>query len=160
MADYARPGDVARGHRSLQEQMRRIKTRRPLRGHVPSPTWQMYGGVTLGTVFLPALITIDPVSEGDYPEHKQIVAVDGYSTGGGDVEISWQDNTGYFYEGHIILGGSGSNRVVLPEPYIIENWPGTGFDYGGQWIRPSVQAEPAFPVSEIALVAIVEVVPV
>lgn len=156
MTLYARDDDGARNQWRLQRNLNRQRTRRPLRGHVPSPTWVIEGAITLSRFIPPAHITIDPVSHGDLPEHKQIVAVDGWSHSGGDVLISWQHNTGYFLENHLIVGGEGSNRVVLPDPYIIEYEGG----FGGEWIRPEIQEEPEVPSLHLSLVVIVEAVPV
>lgn len=158
MADYARPGDHARNARSMAEQMRRQRTGRPRRGHVPSPTWVMEGQITMDRFFPPALITLDPVSEGDYPEYKRIVAVDGWLSIG-SCTINWRANDNYFYEGHAIEGGT--KRVVLdgqggrPEPYIIENG-----DFGGEFIAPEIAEEPPFDAFHLSCIIIVEVVPI
>lgn len=154
MADYARKGDQARWMSSQSRQTRRLRTARPRRGHVAGPTFIAQGQITMDTFFPPKLVTIDPVSEGDYPEHKQIVAVDGWLSVGGPVMVSWSYNEGYFYEEHEISGGS--NRIVLPEPFLIEN----GDTFGGEWIRPVIAEEPAFDCFHIALTPIIETVPV
>lgn len=129
MADYARPGGQARWMRSQGEQIRRLRTRRPLRGHVPAPTWALLGEIPEATM-PPLFIPVDPFSEGDYPEYKRIVAVDGRLESG-SVTINWFWDGDWFYEGHVITPG-GDNRIELPTPYIID-----GTD-GGEWIGPDV----------------------
>ena len=89
------------------------------------------------------------MEDGDYPEYKQIVAVDG-RTAAGEVTVSWQHNTGYFHTGHTIV--SGNSRVVLPTPFIIEN----DVTLIGQFIRPEIEEEPAVPTSDLLCIAIVD----
>lgn len=155
MAGYARRSAI-RSARAQQESIRRLRTRRPRNWHVASPGWSEQN-ITLATVFTPHLVTVDPMGQGDYPQHKQIVAVDGWHNGGGDVHLAWEYNTGYFLDEHILLGGSGSNRVYLEEPFIIHP-PNFGV-FGGQFIRPEVIEEPEFPVpGPIGVYFIVETV--
>lgn len=153
MAYFAR-NDAIRAERARREVMRRLTTNRPRRAHVPSPTWTMEGQITMERYFPPALVTIDPVSDDAYPEHKQVVAVDGWLSVAGPVTISWRHNTGYFYENHEIEGGS--NRVVLPEPFLIEN----GELYGGEFLQPEIIAVPAFACFHLSCIAIIETVPI
>lgn len=154
MAGYARRSAV-RQARQQQEAQRRLRTRRPRNWHIASPGWIVYD-IDLSYVFIPHLVTVDPMGQGEYPQHKQIVAVDGYSTGGGDLNLAWQHNTGYFVDEHIIVGGSGSNRLYLDEPFVIHP-PDFGV-YGGQFIRPEVQSEPTVAIPAVGVYFIVETV--
>lgn len=145
MADYARPGDQARWARSTAEQVRRLRTRRPLRGTVPAPTFIIEGEITTDIVLPPKLI----VSEGGpYPEFKQIIGFDGWLGTGGPVTISWHSNAGAIYTGHEINGGS--NPIVLDEPFIVE---------GREWIQ--IQITAAAPGSyTLSCASIAEMVPI
>lgn len=149
MADYARRGDSARDQRNMSEQIRRLRTRRPLRGAVLTETWMMEGDITTDRYFTPRLITI---GQGDYPEFKQIIAFDGWLNTGGPVTVSWGSNTTTIASGHAISGGT--NRLVLPTPFVIEN----GI-YEGEFIQPSIDIAPA-SCRNLGLMAIIETVPV
>lgn len=159
MADYYRQGDQARSARSQAESIRRLRTRRPRDTNVPSLGWHLYGQVTLDWVFIPQPVALDAGLNGA-PEHKQIVAIDGWLSAS-EVTLDWEHNSGYFYEGHVISGGSG-NRIVFdgqsgrPDPFIIEN----GDVYGGEWLRPVVAEEPAFPAFLLCAAVFIETVPV
>lgn len=138
--------------------MRRVTTTRPKRAHVKTLSFVKGGQITLATFFVPAKVTIDPV-EHDHPEHKQVVAIDGWLSSG-EVTISWQHNTGYFYEDHVIAGGT--NLIVFdglggrPDPFLIES----DDIYHGEFLRPEVQEEPALASFEIGLYVTIETVPV
>ncbi len=158
MADYARR-DALRDQRRRAESNRRLRTRRPVRGHVPSPTWAMEGQVTYERFFLPILVTLDPREEGDYPEYKRIVGVDGWVSNSA-VAVSWAHNDGYLYENHAI-SVVGPNRVMFdglsgrPEPFVIAYG-----EIGGEFIRPEILEEPAEPTFHLSCIAILETVPV
>lgn len=149
MADYARRGDQSRDSRRNAESVRRLRTRRPLRGHVPSPTWVVSGTITTDIYLPPALVAIDPHSGGDYPEHKQIIAFDAFLQSG-LVTLNWKSNDGYIYTGHNVE--SGTNRLVLDEPFLIENGA-----FGGEWIQPEI--DDATGAANLSCVFIVETVP-
>ena len=158
MADHYRRGDQARSSRTQAERMRRVLTGRPRDTNVPSLGWHVYGAVTLEWVFIPQPVALDAGENGE-PEHKQVVAIDGWLSTS-TVTLNWQHNTGYFYEGHTISGGSG-NRIVFdgqsgrPDPFIIENG-----DYGGEWLRPEVAEEPESPAFYLCAAVFIETVPV
>lgn len=163
MASNPQRGDDARLQRSQLEQMRRVWTGRPRDTNVPSLGWHCYGQVTLAWTFLPQPVGLD-AGENDEPEHKQVVAIDGYlETEGVDVILDWAHNGGTFYNGHtIVAGGQGTtNRKVFdglsgrPDPFIIENG-----DLGGEWIRPVVAEEPDVPAFLLCAVVFIETVPV
>lgn len=167
MALYAQRRDSAGAIVNHARQLNHIRTSRPLRGSTPTPCFQWYGAVNLELAFLPVKVRIDPVGDGDLPEHKAIVAVDAFQFHDVDTVWNWQSSgtpgipaAGYFFEGHVISGGDG-NRVVFdgqggrPEPFIIENG-----DYEGQWIRPEIQEEPPFTVIGITLAFEVRSIPV
>ncbi len=164
MADYARRGDQAQWMANQARQTARMRTARPRRGAMPALSWAMEGPITLDRFFLPTMNTIDPLGDGVYPEHKQIVAVDGWLHSGGNVLISWQANDSYFYEEHlIVVGESGQgNRIWFdgqdgrPTPFIIEN----GDVFSGEFPRPEIQEEPAFPALHLACFALYETVPI
>ncbi len=151
MADYARRGEFARATRRQAEQIRRLKTQRPRRGHVKTLTWIMEGEATEDRFFPPALITIDPVSDGDYPEYKQVVAVHGIVEGG-SVTVTWRGNEGIFHTGHVITAGG--SAVTLAEPYIIDN----SFSFG-DWVFPIITAVDDSPTG-LSCALIVETVPI
>ncbi len=154
MADYARRGDQAQWMRNQAEQMRRMRTARQRRAHVKTLTFREPGEITFVTFFEPCEIAINPAGSRDYPEHKQIVAINGWGNTG-EVTVNWQHNTGYFYEGHVVSGGTG-NRIILPEPFLIEEDP----DFGGEWIRPEIAEEPAFTAANFSFSFTVETVPI
>lgn len=138
MADYARPGNSARAARTQAESIRRLRTRRPLNGHVPAPTFGMEGPVSSARKFARSFVTLDPGGDGDYPEHKQIIAFHGYldgdSAGDATATIQWTGNDEIIAgaESHIILSQT-VNWLYLDEPYIINT-----DTYGGVWIRPEI----------------------
>lgn len=149
MSDYPR-SDAIRAHRRQLEAQRRLRTRRPLKHHVASPTWQWFGLVTNDSYFLPKKIADDPLGDGDYPEWKAIFFVDGWLSVGGPVVINWRWNDGYFYEGHEISGGS--NPIEIDPPFVIEN-----DDVHGQWIQPEIVDVPDFPSYHLAASASVRI---
>ncbi len=156
MADYARRGDQAQWMRNISEQARRLKTARPRRGGAPAPGWAWYGDVTLDTFFPPQLLTIDPVDEGEYPEYKRIVGFDGWLLTG-SVEVAWYSEelgTPILSSHDIVAGGGIGNRVMLDEPYIIENGV-----RGGEMIQPYVLGITGTP-RHLTCTFIVETVPV
>lgn len=163
MASNPQRGDLARMQRNQLERMRLVWTSRPKDTNVPSLGWHCYGQVTLAWEFLPQPIGLD-AGENDEPEHKQIVAIDGYlKTEGVDVVVDWAHNTGTFYNGHVITAGEqgAANRTVFdglsgrPEPFIIQNG-----DRGGEWAKPVIAEEPELPAFLLACVVFVETVPV
>ncbi len=119
MADYARRGDQARGMRSVQAQVQRLRTRRPRRGHVPVPGWTWFGVVDDLTYFPPALILLDPAGNDEYPEHKQIIGFDGFVLSGGSLTLDWQHvGIATILADHFVEGPS--SRVLLDDPYIVD----------------------------------------
>jgi hypothetical protein len=157
MAYFAR-SDAVRAERSRREVMRRVTTTRPKRAHVKTLSFVKSGQITLATFFIPGKVTTDPV-EHDHPEHKQVVAIDGWLSVG-EVTISWQHNLGYFYEDHVISGGSNpivfDGREGRPDPFLIER----DEVFHGEFLRPEVQEEPAIESYEIGLYVTIETVPI
>lgn len=156
MADYARRGDQAQWMRNQAEQTRRMRTARPRRGGIPAPAFTKEGIITVDRVFAPCLFTVEPDFGSDLPEHKQIVGFDGWLGNGASVTITWASNEGFIHEGHVISGssGAGGNRVVLDEPFIIEN----GI-YGGEFIQPQITAVEFSPI-DLSCIVIIETVPI
>lgn len=156
---YLPRNDAVRAERARREVMRRVTSARPRRAHVKTLTFREPGEITLATFFEPAEIAINPRGDDNRQEYKRIVAVNGWGSSG-EVLISWQYNTGYFFENHMVSGNVG-NRVVFdglggrPEPFIIEE----SELYGGEWIRPEVQEEPVFPASNFSFSFTVETIP-
>jgi hypothetical protein len=157
VAYFAR-SDAVRAERARREAMRRVTTTRPRRAHHKTIGFVDRGQITLATFFVPQKVTIDP-AERDHPEHKAIVAIDGWLSTG-VVTVSWQHNTGYFYEGHVISGGS--NPIVFdglegrPTPWLIEN----GETFHGEFLRPEVQEEPESDAFSIGLYITIDNIPV
>lgn len=154
---YIAQRDPVRAERARREAMRRIQSRRPLNAHVKTLSFVRGGQITLATFFVPAKVTMDPGGH-NLPEWKAIVAVDGWLSIG-EVTVSWQHNTGYFYEDHVISGGS--NPVVFdgvagrPHPYIIE----VDDIFHGEFLRPEVQEEPEVDSFEIGLYITLDTIP-
>lgn len=134
MADYPRR-DAIRAQRDRHEQLRRLRTDRPMHGGAPVLSYFMEGQITFDRRFGPALITRDPLEQGYLAEHKEIIAVDGYLETG-VCTVYWRHETDIFVAEHNISGGS--NRIILPEPYIIENTT-----FGGSYPQPVILADPA-----------------
>lgn len=154
MAGYARKGDTGRDLRRQYEGMRRQQTGRPLRGGSPTLTWGIEGAITTGRDLRWVLITIDPVSQGDYPEHKQIVAVWAMSAFAATLRWEYDDGTtsGILVASQTVTG-DGSDKYVLPDPFIIDA------EAQGVWIRPKVLTVPS-PFNGISFAVTTEVVPV
>jgi hypothetical protein len=150
MADYARRGDSARTQSSHGRQLRRLRTKRPLAGHVPSPTWVMEGAIDGDRVFPPAPVLIDPGGDGVYPEFKQIIAFDGWLSTG-EVGIDWFDNATQIGSTHTITAGGVDNRLVLADPWIVDG-------VVNSWIRPVIAAVTGSPL-HLSCVYIIETVP-
>jgi hypothetical protein len=151
MADYARRGDSARTQSSHGRQLRRLRTKRPLAGHVPSPTWVMEGAIDGDRVFPPAPVLIDPGGAGVYPEYKQIIAFDGWLSTG-EVGIDWRDNSSIINTvTHTITAGA-DNRLVLTDPWIIDG-------VVNSWIQPVIVAVTGSPM-HLSCVYIIETVPI
>lgn len=151
MADYARPGGQARFLRNQAEQVRRIRTRRPLNWAAKTFTIQVYGEIEVGMIILPTKVMIDETE--DMPEHKQIVAVDGTLLSG-TVTFNWvAQSLGTFHTGHVVTGDGPDNFVMLDEPFLIEN-----SDRFGEWIGIEVTA--ATFASDLAASFTVQAVPI
>jgi hypothetical protein len=153
MTLYARRGDAARATRRDSEALRRQRTGRPRIGHVYTLNFVWAGEMPSNPTDMlipPALITIDPSGEGDYREFKQIIGFDAWLRG--EVTLKWMHNLGDIHTGHAISGGSG-NRVMLDEPYIIENTI-----FLGQFIQPEVTAI-ADTGGEMTAICLIETVP-
>ncbi len=116
--------------------MRRGRTRRPRDAGVFTFTDKLQGEITIGSVFIPTKIAIDPADD-TVPEWKAVVALDAWLATGA-VVLNWNHNSGNFFEGHEVAGGS--NPVVLdgqdgrPPPFLIEN----GDTFVGEWIRAEI----------------------
>lgn len=111
--------------RSTSEAVRRQKTQRPRRGGAKTFTIHVYGDIDIGTYVLPTKVMLDETD--DYPEHKQIVAVDAVLVTG-SLTMSWSSlSLGEFYAGHDVTGDGADNFVLFdglggrPEPFLIEN---------------------------------------
>lgn len=155
MAEQPQQGDAIRTLYSSAKQIQRERTRRPPRGHVAAPSWTMEGVPAETRFFGRCLICIDPMGDGEYPESKRIIGVHGFIEGGtGSVTVGWYGNYGLIHAGHeIAIDGEIGNRVLLPEPYIIDN----GI-MGGEFIVPSITAVDGSPIG-LTCAAIVETVP-
>ncbi len=155
MTLYARRGDAARTARRDGESIRRIRTGRPRVGHVYTLNFVWAGTLPTNPTDMlipPALITIDPVGDGDYPEYKQIIGFDAWIIG--EATLKWMSNSGNIVVDHLISGGSG-NRYMLDEPFIIENGP----FFGGEFIQPEVLD--LFPTSrDMTAMCLIETVPI
>lgn len=149
MADYAQRGDSARTQANHGRQLRRLRTRRPLAGHVPSPTFIMEGLVTGDRVFPPAPVLIDPGGDGVYPEFKQIIAFDGFLSDG-SVDIDWFDNATQIGTTQTITAGA-DNRLTLDDPWIVDG-------VVQSWIRPTIVGA-AGGAQHLSCVYIIETVP-
>lgn len=143
MSDYARRGDQAQWMANQSRQMRRVRTARPLRGGAPSLSWHITGGVTGGMAIGKHPVSLDPTEEGEVPEYKTIVGFDGYVVDGGDVTIAWESLDSGIFSPDIELTVN-PNRVLLAEPYIIENEPDQA-----EWIGPTIIADPIQPTDYI-----------
>jgi hypothetical protein len=116
MSDHARR-DPLRDQRRKAEGNRRLRTRRPIRGHVPSPAFVFEGEATVGRIAY-APVVIDPSGDGDYPEAKRIVGLLA-KVQAGACTVQWSYNDAVFEASHLINDGE-SNTVMLAEPLVLE----------------------------------------
>ncbi len=154
MTLYPRRGDAARDARRNAEGVRRLRTGRPRTGNVYTLNFVWAGLLPSNPTDMlipPALITIDPIGEGDYPEYKRIIGFDGWILG--EATLKWMSNSSNIVVDHVISGGSG-NRYMLDEPFIIENGA-----FGGEFIQPEVLD--LFPSSSyLTAMCLIETVPI
>jgi hypothetical protein len=148
MAGYARRPDSARTLQTVHRQLRRQRTKRPRRGHSPSPTFIVAGEITLDTFIPPKLIVVDPLGNGALPEYDRIVAVDGWC-GTGGVTVTWVAESAIFHSGHEVSGTS--NREELEEPLVLED--------GSMWVQPQIATVDEFGAFNISLAVLLETVP-
>lgn len=146
MAMYAQKGDAARLIHNHSLQLNGLRIQRPRNSHVKTLNFEKEGPITFERFFSPALVTIDPLDSGQVVEHKRIIAVAGWLNEG-EVIISYQHNSGYFFENHVITGGF--NYQELEEPFII----GNGL-YKGEYLRPEIQEEPVGAANLMCMIVI------
>lgn len=151
---YPLKGDAARLIHNHAVQLNSLRVQRPRNSHVMTLNWEKEGAITLDRVFGPAKVSIDPRVTGKVPEHKEVVAVDGWIQGGGDCVVSFIGHEGYFYEDFVISAGT-SNYQELDPPFVIQNgiWK-------GEFIQPELQSEPEFPAFMLVVMVTIETSPI
>ncbi len=149
---YPLKGDAARLIHNHAVQLNSLRVQRPRNSHVMTINFEKEGPITFDRFFSPALVTVDPRTTGQVPEHKQVIAVAGWLNSG-EVVMSYQHNTGYFFENHVISGGF--NYEELEEPFVVQN----GF-FKGEYVRPELQEEPDIPSYNLVCMVIIECSPI
>ncbi len=123
MAYYARKSSAARAWASQAEQVRRVRSKRPLIGDVPALAWGLEGDITFDRFFVPQRVTNDPRGLDERPTWKRIVAVEAYLFGG-ELDLAWNSNNEESLLGVQIpiqtVSGI-TNYFELEEPYVITN---------------------------------------
>lgn len=152
MSKYPLKGDAARLIHSHAVQLNTVRVQRPRNAHVKTLNFEKEGPITLDRFFAPALVTIDPLINGQVVEYKRIIAVAGW-LGSGSVTISYLHNSGYFFEGHVITGGF--NYQELEEPFVIGNGA-----VKGEYLAPELQEEPDLPAFNLTCMVIIETSPI
>lgn len=154
MSDYPRR-DALKDQRRRAANIWRAKTTRKLRGEAPTITWVLEGPITTGRFGCYKSICLDPLGEGDYPQYKRIVGVEG-ALDAGTVTIHWGSDNGTGISLDVPsqeIAGVG-NYYELPVPYVIGN--GT---YGREWFWFTIQSVEDEP-RNLSCELILETVPV